>query len=82
MEFKQVTKEECRKFVTEYPIKLVYDVTGISEPPTGTWNDFRDGKIWPESIVARVTLYDGSDYHGGKQRVYFIKSTLCQEESE
>lgn len=71
--FKQVSEMECREFVKHYPVKLQYDATGICEPPLGTWNDFSDGKVWPESIVAKVNLQDGSAYHSFKQREYFIK---------
>lgn len=72
--YKQVTKDEFQEFVAGYPVKLEYDVTGISDPPYGTWNDFTGGKVWPESIVAKVALYDGGEYYGGKQPEYFIKT--------
>lgn len=71
--FKQVTKEEFDKFVSEYPNKLDWDVTGICEPPLGSHNDFTEGKVWPESMVTKVRLFDGSDYHMNRQAEYFVK---------
>jgi len=53
---KIVTKEEFDNFINTYPSKLEVDVMGICEPPLKTYNDFSDGKIWPESAVASVVL--------------------------
>ncbi len=72
-DYKQVTKEEFEKFEEEYGIPLDRDVTGICEPPLLTLNDFSKGKKWPESIVAKAYIMDGSDYYGGKTTEYFIK---------
>ena len=71
--FRRVSKEEFNQFVEDYPNKLDWDVCGISEPPTGSHNDFTGGKIWPESVVTRVKLYDGSNYYGGRNSEYFVK---------
>ena len=73
-EYKEVSKEEFDKFIQEYPNKLERDVTGICEPPLATYNDFTIASKWPESVVAKVDLYDGSKYHGGKTEVYRILS--------
>lgn len=72
-EFTQVSKERFTEFVKNYPNKLVYDATGICEPPLGSYNDFTGGHVWPESMVAKIKLYDGSEYHGFKQPEYFIR---------
>ena len=56
MKFKQVSKDEFVAFIKAFPAKLDYDVTGICEPPLGTYNDFRGGKVWPESVVAKIIL--------------------------
>ena len=69
--FRQVQKEEFDTFVGAYPGQLVWDVTAICEPPLGTYNDFKLG-VWPESVVAKVHLMDGSDYYYGKTSEYFI----------
>lgn len=53
---KQVSKEEFFKFVKKYPRKLEWDVCGICDPPLGSYNDFSDGKVWPESIVSKVKM--------------------------
>lgn len=71
MSKRQVTKEEFEKFISEYPNELEEDVARMFEPPLKTWNDFSKGE-WPDSAVAFCHLYDGSEYHGGKQPEYFI----------
>jgi len=73
-EWKQVSKAECLAYVNALDPgrQFKYDVYTISEPPVGTWNDFTEGKVWPDSIVAKVKLYDGSVYHDGKQHEYYI----------
>lgn len=71
--YKQVTKEEFEDFRDNYGSKLEVDVTAICEPPLLSLNDFSDGKVWPESIVAKAYLMDGSDYYGGKTTEYFLK---------
>jgi len=38
----------------------------------GSHNDFSQGKIWPDSMVTKVHLYDTSDYYDGKSPEYFI----------
>lgn len=49
----KVTRERYLKFVKNYPKPLRFDCTNICEPPVGSYNDFSDGKVWPESIVAK-----------------------------
>ncbi|MNN67777.1 hypothetical protein D3C81_1834330 [compost metagenome] len=72
--YRQVEKEEFEAFVKSYPNELRWDVTGICEPPLGTYNDFTKGN-WPESIVAKVKLMDGSSYYDFKTDEYFILET-------
>lgn len=66
--FRKVTKEEYTDFIKSYPNKLDWDVSGISEPPMGFYNDFSGGKVWPESMIAKVKLYDKEE-----DREYFIQ---------
>jgi len=54
--YKRVTKKEYLSFVSNYPKELVYDVCAIAEPPVANYNDFSDGKVWPESCVTKVIL--------------------------
>ena len=54
--FKQVSKEEFDNFINAYPSKLDVDVTGMCEPPLKSYNDFSDGKVGFESVVAMVKL--------------------------
>ena len=49
-----VTKEEFEKYIKSYPNKLVRDYY----MDWYSWNDFSDGKVWPESMVAMMS--DGS----------------------
>lgn len=56
--YKKVSKEEFDNFVKNYPNskKLNWDVFRACEPPMGSFNDFSDGKVWPESMVAKVFM--------------------------
>lgn len=65
-EFKQVSVDEFRQFIRDYPHKLIVDICGISEPPLVSYNDFTAGLVWPESIVAK--------YHDGVPIKYWINS--------
>ncbi len=55
-DWQEVSKDELVKFVREWPNKLDYDVATICEPPLGNYNDFSDGKEWPESMVAKIEM--------------------------
>ena len=48
---KKVTKEEFTRFLNSYPNKLSQD-----QYPEymHSWNDFSEGKKWPESVVATM----------------------------
>lgn len=77
----EVTKEQLDKFITnrfnKTGVKLDRDVTGICEPPLMTLNDLSIGLKWPNSVVAKGVMYDGSEYHHFKQPEYYIvKSEL------
>jgi len=71
--YRQVPKEEFYIFIRNYSKKLEWDCYGVYEPPLGSYNDFSDGKKWPESIVGVVQMYD-LECHG-KDKEYYIKST-------
>lgn len=64
-EFKQVSENEFKQFIRDYPYILTRDICGISEPPLVSFNDFRDGIKWPESMVAK--------FHDGDPRVHWVK---------
>lgn len=68
MKFNKVSKDEFAAFIKSFPAKLGYDVTGICEPPLASYNDFRNGKVWPESMVAKIILNESMKghpaYHG------------------
>jgi len=51
--FNEVTRNEYLAHIRAWPNKLEFDCTGICEPPLGSYNDFTDGKVWPDSIVAK-----------------------------
>ena len=59
---KKVTKEEFNKFIDAYPGELEIDVSGISEPTTKSYNDFKLGN-WPESVVAACSVFDDDPYY-------------------
>ena len=50
--FRSVTEAEFIERVKAYPRQLSKDVNQIYDPPLVTYNDFSDGMVWPESIVA------------------------------
>ena len=52
--WENVTKDELMEFVKSYPCKL----DGDYYMDTYTWNDFRDGRVFPESMVAIVDARD------------------------
>lgn len=52
---KDVTQKEFNEFLDKFPTDLVFDMNGICDPMVATYNDFTNGKIWPESIVAQYT---------------------------
>ena len=58
--YKTVNKEECIKFIHNYPRKLVSDVFGAYEPPLVTFNDFELADRWPHSIVVEYLAYDNN----------------------
>lgn len=74
--YKQVSKNEFEKYIEEYAelngVTLHRDVAGMCEPPLLSINDFSNGKVWPESIVAKAYIMDGSEYYDGKTTEYFI----------
>ena len=49
-----VSKEEMEDFVRNYPYPLEQDFY----MDWYSWNDFRDGRVWPESMVAMASAYD------------------------
>lgn len=56
--YKTVNKEECIKFIQNYPRPLEYDAFGAYEPPLITYNDFELANRWPHSIVVEHIAYD------------------------
>lgn len=52
--WENVTKDELADFVNSYPCDL--DVDYYMEAII--WNDFRDGRVFPESMVAIIDLTD------------------------
>ena len=52
--WENVTKDELTEFVNTYPCELDTDYyMGVI-----TWNDFRDGRVFPESIIAVDAMDD------------------------
>lgn len=59
---KDITKEAFLKWKEDYPNKLTYDFTLISEPPTGCYYDFsREGS---DALVAIVCLTESYPKEG------------------
>jgi hypothetical protein len=75
--WKKVSPEEFDAFVSGYPKQLVPDVTGICEPPMKSLNDFSDGNVWPESMVAKVVLNTamrGHPAYKGEPDDYYLRA--------
>ncbi len=68
--WERVSRERFKKFVSGYKTELTYDVCGIFDPPIGLYNDFSDGKDWPDSVVCYVSL--GRWSHFDNPNDYFI----------
>jgi len=66
MKFKKVSEDEFTSFLINYPNELEVDVALMFEPPRKTYNDFSDGKVWPDSIVASVSLLEDGSEEGYK----------------
>ena len=74
--FKKVNKEEFDAFVKSFREELYYDVCHVCDPPLSSYNDFSEGKVWPESIVAKVVLWEAMADHPaykGEENEYQIK---------
>lgn len=79
-DFKQVSEQDFREFISHIE-ELVRDVTGICDPPLVTYNDFSDGKKWPESIMAKYhdsECYpkDSGSAYTWEENKYFIKENV------
>ncbi len=57
---------------------LERDVCMISDPPIENFNDFSDGDVWPESVVATSILQD--DRSGPDPRPLTQRSTMWWRE--
>ncbi len=67
--FIQVSLEDCKKFLKNYPNTLDYDCCMIYEPPLHTYNDFSTGLKGIDSIVA---------YH--RDNKYYLRKTKCKSQ--
>jgi hypothetical protein len=61
MTLKPCTKTEFDAFIAAYPRKLERNVFMAGDPPLVTYNDFSDGKVWPDSVVASHFVPDNRD---------------------
>lgn len=52
--WQKVTEDELVEFISSYPCEL--DTDYYMEAIT--WNDFRDGRVFPESMVAMIDIMD------------------------
>ena len=60
---KVVSEDEYIEYVNNYPRKLVRNVTGISDPPAVSYNDFELADRWPYSAVAYGHLWSDDPEH-------------------
>lgn len=52
--WQKVSKDELIEFINSYPCEL--DIDYFMDHVS--WNDFRDGRVWPESMVAMIDVTD------------------------
>lgn len=73
---KRVSKTEFVEFLKNYPRKLERHVSGISDPPAVSYNDFELANRWPYSVVASTFAYDdnpdGYYYEPDEERIYRV----------
>lgn len=65
----EVGKDIFDQHVKDYPNKLTRDLAGMCDPPMLSYNDFTNGNVWPESMVAKASL----GAHVGLDNRYWIK---------
>jgi hypothetical protein len=70
--FKKVLRSEFYDFVKNYKGKLDFDLCEICDPPMGSYNDSSNGKMWPESMVAKYITND--TLPDEKPNEYYIKA--------
>ena len=83
--FVKVSKDKFVEFIKSYGSELDYDVTGICEPPLASYNDFRGGIVWPESMVAKIILNEAMSGHPaykGEPNDYYIRKNAPQNNIE
>lgn len=73
-EWKEVSEEEMRTFIANFPAPLESDTCFIVEPPQRTFNLIVGGEAWP-----MASYYD--DYLEGNQRHCFIRVKKNSEDS-
>ena len=52
-----VNKKDFDEFINTYPYRLICD----TYMDACTWNDVRDGRMYPDSVIAIASLY-GDDF--------------------
>jgi len=68
-ETKQVSQREFEEFIQGYQKPLKKDWSAMFMPPFISYNDFSDGKVWPQSVVAFI-----KDHHD-QEKEYFVFET-------
>jgi hypothetical protein len=69
---KIVSKKEFYTFIKNYPSILEKNICGFCEPALLTYNDFSNGKVWPESVIASIKLNE-NDSRSSEKNEYKIK---------
>jgi len=75
----EVTEVEFNAYIAAYPRPLMKDISMMCEPPMLTYGDRAIG-VWPEFVVAKAQLYDGSAYHRGRYPVHYLREIQPPEE--
>jgi hypothetical protein len=67
------TKQEFDDFIAGYPNRLEINVVGMCIPEMVQYNDFSDGKKWPESVAAQYQSEMVGNYRYTGKKLYWIK---------
>ncbi len=69
-DYQLASKEDYEAFIKNYDKQLNVDYPGVF--PILSHNDFSDGKVWPESVVA----FQRIDEQGSEPTEYYIRLLL------
>jgi len=77
-DFSLIKEDQAKDFISKNP-HLEFSVQAAYEPPLGSYSDFTDSRPYPQNVVMQVMLYDGSEYHGFKNKEFYLRNDFLNE---